>query len=112
MGEVYRLVIAVQHDLRDMRKDLIGRGEYESDQEGIDRRFQSSVEAHTELKSDISSVIAESRTGIKDLSKRMDDAEKEARQGRGKWVLAMVTAAAGAVFSVIAAIALQGGGGG
>lgn len=121
LGEVYRLVLGVGHDLRDMRKDLVGRAEYEADQEGIDRRFQGSNETHTEMKADIAGVKAEALGGIKDLVRRMDesdkeeqrrkdDIEKEQRQNRSTRTFAIIMAVASAVLAVITPILLGAGG--
>lgn len=45
IGEVYRVVLDVREEQRAMRKDLIGRAEYESDQE-------RHADAHKELRKD------------------------------------------------------------
>lgn len=111
LGEVYRAIVEVRQEQRDMRKDLVGRKEYEADQEGIERRFQNSDAIHNQLDSKVAAVDAKHIVEIKDLKASLAAAEKEQRQNKSKWILAMVTAAAGAVFSVIAAIALQGGAG-
>jgi hypothetical protein len=123
IGEVYRLIVAVQTQLRDMQKDLIGRGEYSADKAGIERRFQGLVEDQGELKADIATVKAESATGVRDLAKRMDDAdrderqrkddlEKEQRQNRSTRTLAIVMAAASPILAIIVGILFNPGGAG
>lgn len=50
IGEVYRVVLDVRDEQRAMRRELIGRPEYESDQEGH-------VAAHKELGQRITNVV-------------------------------------------------------
>lgn len=45
LGEVYRAVMEIRQEQRDMRRDLIGRAEYESDQESIERQLTELTKA-------------------------------------------------------------------
>lgn len=108
LGEVYRLVVSVQKDLRDLRTDLVGRAEYESDQEGIDRRFQGSAEVHAELKSEIVAVKTEGTSAVKEINGRLDAAEEAQKRNRQQWTLALVGIGATAIIGPIATILIQG----
>lgn len=97
-GEVYRLLLAVQKDVREMRADVVGRKEYEADQEGIDRRFQDSASMHTRLEGQIAAVVA-----------RVDATEKEQRQNRSKWTFAIVMAVVTPILGVVVSVLFRGG---
>lgn len=130
LGEVYRLVLGLGHDLRDMRKDLVGRAEYEADQEGIDRRFQGSNDVHNQLDSKVSTVksdltsalatakaelIAEAAQSKAELVARADKAEaaqaaieKAQRENRAKWIFALVMAGASSILATVVPILIRG----
>lgn len=90
LGEVYRRVVEVGQEVREMHRDLIGRGEYEADQEGH-------VAAHRALGERIEAVRTETSEVRTDLSGRMDGQVRTIR-----WVLGGV----GAALAVVAAIVL------
>lgn len=103
-----------------MNQNLVGRAEYKSDKEGIDRRFQASADVHAEIKADNASTRAEALTGIKDLTKRMDesdradqkrrdDIEKEQRQNRTTRTFAVIMAVATPILGIVAGILFRGG---
>ncbi len=97
LGEVYRAVIEIRQEQREMRKDLIGRAEYESDQEGIDRRFKDSTDTHVRLENAIDAI-----------SRRQDSTEKEQRQAKSRWLQSIAIAALGAVLAVVVPLMLRG----
>lgn len=109
--ELYRLIQSMDKKLDRMHSDMVGRKEYEADQEGIERRFQNSDAIHNQLDSKVAAVDAKHAAELKDIRSSLAAAEKDQRQNKSKWTLAMVTAVVGAVLSVIAGIALQGGAG-
>lgn len=124
LGEVYRAIVEVRQEQRDMRKDLIGRAEYESDQEGIDRRFEESGKVHTQLETRVSEVNAARKVAVAEEAAEREKAVSDEAQEREKgdariearldrisaWVkygvttgLTVLTAAVGWIISVWAA---------
>lgn len=97
LGEVYRLVSKVDRRLDTMAESMVGRKEYEADQEGIDRRFRESGDTHVRLEKQISS-----------LAERVDSTEKEQRQSRSRWLQSIAIAALSAVLAVIVPLMLRG----
>lgn len=84
IGEVGRRLSEVLVELREMRKDLIGRAEYESDQEGIDRRFEESAKVHTQLEAKVAAAEGAREVAVtKEAAERKEaDARIEARLDR------------------------------
>lgn len=113
LGEVSRRLGDVLVELRDMRKDLIGRAEYESDQEGIAHKFQESAKVHTELKAEVATEGAAREVAItKEATAREKDAARiDARIDRiGGWVKYGVTTALGLITTAVGWILANGGG--
>jgi len=110
LGEVYRAIVEVRQEQRDMRKDLVGRAEYESDQEGINRRFEESSKVHTVLEAKVAAVDTKVDAKVSALEQKAAEAEKEQRQNRGKWTFALVMAGVGAVLSFIGSVLVAQGG--
>lgn len=111
LGEVSRRLGDVLGELRDMRKDLIGRAEYEADQEGIDRRFEESGKVHVVLETKVAAVDSKVDARFADLEQKAADAANEQRRNRGNWTLSLVVAVVGAVLSFVgsAILFIQGG---
>ena len=114
LGEVYRAIVEVRQEQRDMRKDLIGRAEYESDQEGIDRRFEESGKVHTALESKVATegVAREAAVAKEAAEREKGDARLEARLDR---IGALVKWGGGIVITVILTVVgwiIASGGGG
>lgn len=113
IGEVGRRLSEVLLELREMRKDLIGRAEYESDQEGIAHKFQESAKVHTQLEA---KVVAEGATREVAITKESTAREKEvarveARIDRiGGWVKYGVTTALTVIVAVVGWMLANGGG--
>lgn len=84
IGEVGRRLGEVLVELREMRKDLIGRAEYESDQEGIAHKFQESGKVHAQLEAKVATEGAAREVAItKEATEReKGDARLEARLDR------------------------------
>jgi hypothetical protein len=105
LGEVYRAIVEVRQEQRDMRRDLVGRAEYEADQEGIDRRFEESGRVHVVLEAKVAAVDAKVDSKVTTLEQKIDAAEKDQRANRSKWALAWVGIVAspllGIVFNII-----------
>jgi len=97
LGEVYRAVIKLDGRLDSLATEMVGRKEYEADQEGIDRRFRESGDTHVRLEKAIST-----------LAERVDSTEKEQRQSRSRWFQSIAIAALGAVLAVIVPLMLRG----
>ncbi|HLV03679.1 MAG TPA: hypothetical protein VKY79_03760 [Actinomycetaceae bacterium] len=119
LGEVWRRVEGHGHDIRDLRKELIGRPEYESDQEGIDRRFRVSDTVHAEIRAEQASQKAEFRGDLKALRDRMDasekadqqrrdEIEKEQRQNRQTRTFAVALAVFTSILAVVMPVLLRG----
>jgi hypothetical protein len=100
LGEVYRAIVEVRQEQRDMRKDLIGRAEYESDQEGIDRRFEESAKVHTQLETRVAEVNAARKVAVTEEATEREKADSriEARLDR---IGAAVKWGGGTVITVI-----------
>lgn len=113
LGEVYRAIVEVRQEQRDMRKDLIGRAEYESDQEGIDRRFEESGKVHTQLEAKVAAAEGSREVAVtKEATAREKEvARVEARIDRiGGWVKYGVTTALGLITTAVGWILANGGG--
>lgn len=84
LGEVYRAIVEVRQEQRDMRNDLIGRAEYESDQEGIAHKFQESGKVHVQLDARVAEVNAARKVAITEeaAEREKGDARLEARLDR------------------------------
>lgn len=77
LGEVNRRGLENSQDIREMRKELIGRPEYESDQEHIADRFAESGKVHIQLEA---KVVAEGAAREVAVTKEATEREKaEAR---------------------------------
>lgn len=97
LGEVYRAVVKLDLRFDALQKEMVGRKEYEADQEGIDRRFKDSTDTHIRLESAINAI-----------SRRQDETEKEQRQAKSRWLQSIAIAALGAVLAVIVPLMLRG----
>jgi transcription antitermination factor NusA-like protein len=84
LGEVYRAIVEVRQEQRDMRKDLIGRAEYESDQEGIAHKFQESGKVHVQLEAKVAAEGADRKVAVTSEATEREkaDARIEARLDR------------------------------
>jgi hypothetical protein len=117
IGEVGRRLGEVLVELREMRKDLIGRAEYESDQEHIDRRFEESGKVHVQLETRVAEVNAARKVAVTEeaTEREKGDTKLEARIDRiGGWVKwggSAALAAIGLIVTVIGWIVTTGNGG-
>lgn len=112
LGEVHRRQLETLAEVRDMRKDLIGRPEYEADQEGIDRRFQDSATVHTQLETKVSTEKAERKADVAEeaVEREKGDARLEVRIDRiGGWVKWGGGAALTLILTVIGWMLTRGG---
>lgn len=82
LGEVYRAVLEVRAEQREMRKDVIGRAEYESDQEGH-------VNAHKELAKQITEARVEHASRVDGLVRTF------------RWIAGVAAALFGTVLAVV-----------
>lgn len=113
LGEVGRRLGEVLLEIRDMRKDLVGRPEYEADQEGIDRRFEESGKIHTALEAKVAAEgVAREATVAKEAALREKEVARiETRIDRiGGWVKYGGSAALTVIVAVIGWILANGGG--
>jgi len=113
IGEVGRRLSEVLVELREMRKDLIGRAEYESDQEGIDRRFEESGKAHVVLETRVATegVAREAAVSKEAAEREKGDSKLEARIDRiGGWVKWGGSAAITVILAVLGFLLANGGG--
>lgn len=104
LGEVHRRQLETLSEVRDMRKDLIGRPEYEADQEGIVRQFQESAKVHTQLETKVAAETVERKADVAEeaADREKGDARLEVRIDRiGGWVKYGVTTALGLIVTVI-----------
>lgn len=113
IGEVGRRLGEVLVELREMRKDLIGRAEYESDQEHINDRFAESGKVHVQLEAKVAAEGAHREVAVtkEATAREKDTARIDARIDRiGAWVKYGVTTALGLIVTVIGWILANGGG--
>lgn len=84
IGEVGRRLGEVLVELREMRKDLIGRAEYESDQEHINSRFEESGKVHVQLEARVAEVNAARKVAVTEEASEREkaDARLETRLDR------------------------------
>jgi hypothetical protein len=97
-GEVYRLLLSVKDDLRSLGATVVHRPEYDADKRALDRRFEQSAEVHVDLRQEIA-----------EISARIEASEREQRQNRSKWTLAIVMAIVSPVFAIVASVLIRGG---
>lgn len=112
-GELYRLIQSMDKKLDRMQADMVGRAEYESDQEGIAHKFQESGKVHIQLETKVATEGAAREVAVaKEATEReKGDAKLEARIDRiGGWVKYGVTTALGLIVTVIGWILANGGG--
>lgn len=102
LGEVYRLVLRVDGRLDAITRDMVGRNEYESDQEGIERRL-------TVLETKISAEGAKLHSRIDEVQRSDTDLRKVQIQGRLAMVGSGVAALIAAVGLIVVAIINRGG---
>ena len=113
IGEVGRRLGEVLVELREMRKDLIGRAEYESDQEHISDRFAESGKVHVQLEARVAEVNAARKVALTEEATEREKAvaRLEIRIDRiGGWVKYGVTTVLGLIVTVIGWILANGGG--
>lgn len=113
IGEVGRRLSEVLVELREMRKDLIGRAEYESDQEHIDRRFEESGKVHVQLETRVAEVNAARKVAVTEEATEREkaDARLETRIDRiGGWVKWGGSAAITVILAVLGFLLANGGG--
>jgi hypothetical protein len=110
-GELYRLIQSMDKKLDRQHADMVGRAEYEADQEGIDRRFEESGKVHTVLETKVAAVDTKVDAKVAELEKKAEAAATEQRRNRSNWTLSLVVAGVGAVLSFIgsAVLFIQGG---
>lgn len=112
LGEVYRAIVEVRQEQRDMRKDLIGRAEYESDQEHINSRFEESGKVHVQLEAKVTAESAAREVAVtKEATEReKGDTRLETRIDRiGGWVKWGGSAAITVILAAIGWILVNGG---
>jgi acyl dehydratase len=109
LGEVHRLILAVQKDLRDMRGEVIGRREYEADQKGIGQRFQDLSREITDLEASIAAVDTKLDSKVDAIEESLAAAERERRQNNSRWTLALVMAVVSPVLAIVVSVLLRGG---
>lgn len=117
IGELNRAQGRLEREQSNMRKEFIGRGEYELAQRYSTQKFEESSKVHAELKAELAAVEATATAQIqlvKDRAEakieaanvRLDNYDKTQRENRSKWTLAMVSSGAAFVLSVIAGLIL------
>lgn len=102
LGEVYRLVLRVDSRLDALSRDMVGRNEYESDQEATERRL-SALEAKT------SAETGKLHGRIDGLQKSDLDLKKVQTQGRLALAGSAIAALVAAVGLIVVAIINRGG---
>jgi hypothetical protein len=113
LGEVYRAIVEVRQEQRDMRRDLIGRAEYESDQEHINSRFEESGKVHVQLETRVAEVNAARKVAVTEEATEREKADSrlETRIDRiGGWVKWGGSAAITVILAVLGFLLANGGG--
>lgn len=106
-GELYRLIQSMDKKLDTMHMDMVGRKEYEADQEGVNRRFEESGKVHTDLKAEVAAVDTKHDARHAALEQKIEAGEKMQRETRSKWTLSLVGSGVTFVLSIIAAILIR-----
>lgn len=109
LGEVYRGIQRLDAHLERIATDMVGRGEYEADQESIAARFAHHDQALAEWKHQSTAAHVDLGGRIDGLSSRMHDAEKAQKENRSKWTLAIVIAVVSPVATFLVNLMLRGG---
>ena len=115
LGEVYRLISETRKDIRDMRTDLIGRAEYESDQEATAAKFarvddaikdwrNTSTAEHVQIRAELKAAKLDAEKATDALRSRMHTAEERGKSQRWAVVLAVIVGGIGLVTGVIGAL--------
>lgn len=107
LGEVYRLIVSMDKRLSESISMVVGRAEYEADQEGVNRRFEESGKVHTDLKAEVSAVDTKHDAKHAALEQKIDAGEKEQRANRSKWTLSLVSSGVTFILSIIAAVLIR-----
>lgn len=101
LGELGRRLERIEQRLEQFYQDVIGRREYEADQEGIAQKFQQSADVHSEIKATtaaldikIDAVDIKHTNENKEIIRKQDQYEKDQqsqRSQRGITVLGWVS---------------------
>lgn len=106
-GELYRLIQSMDKKLDRQHADMVGRLEYEADQEGVNRRFEESGKVHTQLEAKVSAVDTKVDAKFSALEQKVEAGEKEQRRNRSAWTLSLVGSGVTFVLSIIAAVLIR-----
>lgn len=106
LGEVARRIDSVLTEVRDMRKDVIGRREYESDQEGIAVKFATAERALRDWKTTSTEANVDLGARISALAARTEKNEENQKANRQKWIFALVMALASPLAAFLVNLAM------
>ena len=119
LGEVWRGQQAgferLDKRLSDISRDMVGRAEYESDQEATAARFSrvddtvkewrdTSTAEHVQIRAELKAVKVDAKGDVSSLRERMDKAEERGKNQRWAVILAIIVGAVGLVTGVIGAV--------
>lgn len=107
LGEVYRLIVSMDKRLSESLSKVVGRDEYEADQEGVNRRFEESGKVHIQLESKVAAVDTKHDAKHAALEQKIEAGEKEQRANRSKWTFSLVGSGVTFVLSIIAAVLIR-----
>lgn len=112
-GELYRLIQSMDKKLDTMRAEMVGRAEYESDQEHINSRFEESGKVHVQLETRVAEVNAARKVAVTEEATEREKAvaRLETRIDRiGGWVKWGGSAAITVILAVLGFLLANGGG--
>ena len=115
LGELNRRTAENAKDIREVRRETIGRAEYESDQEGIAERFANSNLVHADLKAQatandarITAVDEKHTAENKEILKKQEQYEKDQQGQRSQRITTILGWVASPIVGAILANLFRG----
>ena len=108
LGEVYRLLVSMDRKIEETNRNVVGRAEYESDQEGNIARHKANEDALREWKQTSTEAHIELGARITTVAQRVETGEKAQKENRSKWILAIVMAVASPIAAILVSLIFRG----
>lgn len=108
LGEVYRLLVSMDRKIEETNRNVVGRAEYESDQEGNAARHKANEDALREWKQTSTEAHIELGVRITAVAQRVETGEKAQKENRSKWILAIVMAVASPIAAILVSLIFRG----
>ena len=108
LGEVYRLLLSMDNKISETNRNMVGRAEYESDQEGNAARHKSNEDALREWKQSSTEAHSKLEASIAVVASKVEQGEKYQKESRAKWILAIVMAIVSPVAAILVTLLFRG----